>query len=213
MKIILISNTSDIDNEHLILQQLFEAGLEHFHIRKPKYSTARLKKYLDKIDRKYRNRVVIHTHHELAVPYNLKGIHLTNRHRKSRFLQTWFMLKYIKFRKPDIQITTSFHVISSLLRYNPEYAYIFLSPIFDSISKVGYKNTFSEATLKEGLAKTKFQVIAMGGVKYEVMEKVKEFGFHGFALLGGIWNNPDPVAEFKRIVDKCKLLEEHTASV
>jgi thiamine-phosphate pyrophosphorylase len=207
MKIIVISNTSDVESEHLILHRLFEEGLEYFHVRKPKYSTRKLKDYLEKIDKKYRNRVVIHTHHELCIPYKLKGFHLTNRHRNRRFLQTWFMMRYIKFMRPDIQVTTSFHVINSLKRYNPEYAYVFLSPIFDSISKIGYKNTFSEATLKEGLSQTQFQVIAMGGVMYDVLDKVKDYGFHGFALLGGLWNSPDPVEEFKKIVEKCKQLE------
>src|SRR5262249_27530774 len=107
MKIVVISNTTDMDGEHEMVHQMFEAGLEYFHIRKPKYSTEDLRKYLDKIDKKYRDRIIIHTHHELCIPYKLKGIHLTNRHKKKRFLQTWLMMKYIKFKRPDIQVTTS----------------------------------------------------------------------------------------------------------
>ena len=207
MKIIIISSTDDIEGEHEMLHQMFEAGLENFHIRKPKYSTPKLKEYLQKIDKKYRDRVVIHTHHELCIPFNLRGIHLTNRHRKKRFLQTWFMMKYIRFKKPDIQVTTSFHLIHSLYRYSPEFAYVFLSPIFDSISKVGYKNTFNDESLKEALSKTQYEVVAMGGVNYDALEKVKQYGFQGFALLGSIWSNSDPVAEFKRIIDKWKSIE------
>jgi thiamine-phosphate pyrophosphorylase len=186
---------------------MFDAGLECFHVRKPKYSTPKLREYLEKINEKYRDRVVIHTHHELAVPFHLKGIHLTDRHRKKRFLQTWFNLKYIRYKRPDIQVSTSLHLINSIMRYNPEFDYVFLSPIFDSISKVGYKNTFSDVTLRDALKKTKYEVLAMGGVNYEVLEKVKEYGFKGFALLGSIWISPDPVEEFKRVLEKWQQIE------
>lgn len=207
MKVVVISDTSEIEGEHEILHQLFEAGLEIFHVRKPKFSTPKLRSYLEKIKPEYRERVVIHTHHELAIPFHLKGIHLTDRHRKKQFLQTWFMMKYLRFKRPDIEVSTSLHLINSIMRYNPQYNYVFLSPIFDSISKVGYKNTFSDVTLRDALKKTRYEVLAMGGVNYDVLEKVKDYGFKGFALLGGIWANPDPVNEFKRILEKWKQIE------
>jgi len=108
---------------------------------------------------------------------------------------------------PDIEVSTSLHLINSIMRYNPEYNYVFLSPIFDSISKVGYKNTFSEITLRDALKKTKYEVVAMGGVNYDVLDKVKEYGFKGFALLGSIWTNPDPVGEYKRVAEKWQQIE------
>lgn len=207
MKVVVISDTSELEGEHEMLHQMFEEGLEFFHLRKPKYSTPKLRSYLEKINPQYRNRVVIHTHHELALPFHLKGIHLTDRHRKKKFLQTWFMLKYLRYKRPDIEVSTSLHLINSIMRYNPEFDYVFLSPIFDSISKVGYKNTFSEATLRDALKKTKYEVVAMGGVNYDVLEKVKDYGFKGFALLGSIWTNPDPVGEFKRVMEKCRQMK------
>lgn len=210
--IIVMSDTKDLDGEHQIINEMFESGLEILHIRKPKYSTNEMRTYIEKINKKYRNRVVIHSHHELCIPLKLRGIHLTERHRKKNFFRSWILMQWIKFRRPDIAVTASYHSPNSLLKHNPGYTYIFLSPIFDSISKIGYKNTFNDDSLEVALKKTTFNVIALGGVDYSKLEKVKEFGFNGCALVGSIWHTANPVAEFKRIFDKWNLLESSASA-
>ena len=202
-----MSDTKDVEDEHGVIQEMFDNGLETFHVRKPKYSTQQLKSYIERIDKKYRNRVVIHHHHELCVPLKLKGIHLTERHRKKMFFRSWVTMQWIKFRRPDATTSASYHSPNSLVKGNPGFSYVFLSPIFDSISKIGYKNTFNDETLKSSLKKTSLTVIALGGVEYEKLEKVKEFGFKGFALVGTIWNSKTPAAEFIRIRDKWKAIQ------
>ena len=84
---------------------------------------------------------------------------------------------------------------------------MFLNPIFESISKIGYKSTFNEHSLREGLKKTKYKVIALGGVTYDKIDDVVNFGFHGFGLSGTLWLNDNPVKEFQRITEKCKELD------
>lgn len=205
--IIVMSDTKDLENEHQIINELFENGLEIFHVRKPKYSTQEMRTYIEKINKKFRNRVVIHSHHELCISLKLRGIHLTERHRKKNFFRSWILMQWIKFKRPDIAVTASYHSPNSLLKHNPGYTYIFLSPIFDSISKIGYKNTFNDDSLEAALKKTNFNVIALGGVDYTKLEKVRSFGFKGCALVGSIWHTANPVAEFKKIIDKWNLLE------
>ena len=80
--IIVMSDTKDIDNEQKMINEMFESGLEILHIRKPKYSTQELRTYIEKINKKFHNRIVIHSHHELCISLKLRGIHLTERHRK-----------------------------------------------------------------------------------------------------------------------------------
>lgn len=205
--IILMSDTKDLVDEHLLLREMFELGLETYHIRKPKYSTQQLREYIERIDKKYRNRVVIHHHHELCVPLKLKGIHMTERHRKKKYFKSWIMLQWIKFRRPEVSISASYHSPNSLLKGNPGYTYVFLSPIFDSISKIGYKNTFSDFTLREALQKTSMNVFALGGVEYDKLDAVKNYGFKGCALVGSVWTHKEPVEEFKRVMAKWKELQ------
>lgn len=203
MKVIVISNPEELTGEAKIVVELFEAGLERFHLRKPKYSTNSLRNYLDKIPAKYRNRIVIHSHHELSIPYKLGGIHVTEHHRTQNYWQTWLLTKYIKLRRPGIEITTGFHTIGSLKNDNSKYSYVFLSPVFDSITKIGYRSTFNEDSLIKMIGKSSYNVIALGGVDEDKISKAHELGFYGVALMGSIWKSKDPVEKFKRIQQLC----------
>ncbi|HZG00353.1 MAG TPA: thiamine phosphate synthase [Chitinophagales bacterium] len=208
MKIIVVSPEKELLEEHGLVQEMFRLGLQVYHVRKPKYSTEKLRSYLEKFDKRFRDRLVIHTHHELAIPYKVKGVHLTERHRKKLKFKSWITMQWVRYRRPDIQVSTSFHVIQSILKnYNPKYRYVFLNPIFDSISKIGYKSTFNEHSLRDALQKTKYKVIAMGGVTHDNIDKVADMGFAGFSLAGTLWLHDNPVGEFKRITEKCKELD------
>ena len=80
--IVLIAPEQDIKNEIQILHQLFDAGLEFFHFRKPNKTLQEHRDYLNQIDAKYHSKIVIHYFHELANEYNLKGIHLQEQVRR-----------------------------------------------------------------------------------------------------------------------------------
>ena len=67
--------------------------------------------------------------------------------------------------------------------------YLFLSPVFSSISKPGYVSGFTHKDLlnaaKEHIIDEK--VIALGGITPDNISKIKEYGFGGVAVLGFIW--------------------------
>ena len=134
MKTIVLSAQKSVDNEIDIVVRLFELGLTSFHLRKPHYSKQTMKLYLDGIPSVYHNRIIIHSHHRLARKYNLKGIHLSSKERKSSF-NNWLNIKSLKRKKPFLRVSTSFTTISELNKYNDLFDYVFLSPIFDSTSK------------------------------------------------------------------------------
>jgi len=204
LKLIVISGPDDAEVELKVLHQMFEEGLEYFHLRKPKFSTAEMKRYLNKVDKRYLHRIIIHSHHELAVTYKLRGVHFTQKHRKGKYWKSWFMLRYIRFRNSKAEITVGYHTIGALKRHNPGYNYVFLSPVFDSISKMGYRSTFNEDSLKEALGKTEHTVIAMGGIDEDKIARARVYGFHGVALLGSIWKATDPITKFRRIKALCE---------
>ena len=105
--IVLIAPENDIDNEILILNQLFEAGLEYYHFRKPNKSYQEHCDYLDAIDTKYHNRIVTHYHHELINEYNLKGIHFQEQKRRDHINNPGHYFKDLNmFGKT---ISSSFH--------------------------------------------------------------------------------------------------------
>lgn len=206
MKLILISNSGMLENESSIVTQLFEAGLECFHLRKPKQSTREIKKYIQEIPEHFHSRIVLHTHHKLARKFNLKGIHLTKTHKRRKF-KTWLTVRLIQLRHPQIAITTSMNSIGQLLDPGEfPYSYVFLSPIFDSLNGK-FQGGFTEHSLRSALSKTKYKVIARGGIEIDTIEKANNLGFDGLGFYSAFWNKKDYVQEFNKIVEKFEELK------
>lgn len=207
MKLIVISSSNEIENEAQIITSLFEAGLDHFHLRKHKLSTKKTKELLKAIPTHFHNRIIIHSHHNLARTFNLRGIHLTKSHIKKKY-KTWLTIKLIQLKNPDIIITTSFSNIGQLFEKNHryEYNYVFLSPIFDSLNSK-FQGGFTEHSLKSAIQKSDFNIVARGGVDINAIEKSNEIGFAGLAFYSSIWKKKDPLASFNSIVEKFQELK------
>jgi phosphoribosylformimino-5-aminoimidazole carboxamide ribonucleotide (ProFAR) isomerase len=83
----------------------------------------------------------------------------------------------------------SCHTFNKVDALEGKEAYCFLSPIFDSISKEGYKANFEKEALKQFLQKERqIKVIALGGVTAQNYNEIIEMGFDGGAFLGSIWS-------------------------
>jgi len=206
MKLIVISSSSPVENETLIVTKLFEAGLETFHLRKHKLSTKKTKEFINQIPKHFHNRIVIHSHHNLARKFNLKGIHLTKSHKKNK-IHTWFSLKLLKLKNPNIIITTSYSNIGQLFETSSRYTYdyVFLSPIFDSLSSK-FQGGFTAHSLKSAIEKTEFKVIARGGIDITAIEKAHAIGFNGLAFYSSMWKKKAPLEEFNKFIEKFEEL-------
>lgn len=207
MKIIVVSPQSSDENEIETVKALFDEGLDLFHLRKPSYSRKKLERYIKEIPSEFRSKIVLHTHHTLAIKYKLKGIHLTRMDRKKEFI-SYLKVKYLKFLKSDITVSATFHNLANIYENtNNDYDYVFLSPIFDSISKSGYQSGFNFHSLKIAMLKTEQKVIAIGGIELNKIDQINNLGFSGIALVGTIWKSTDPVNEFIAIKEKCRSLD------
>lgn len=182
--IILISNPAPIKDEHKIIRQIFDEGLEIFHLRKKEYPESELRTFIENIPEKYRKKIVLHSHYDLAAEYGLKGIHVSNT---------------FKGEMPNGTLSVSFHSPEEIQKFEIPFDYGFLSPVFDSISKDGYQSKFNTNKVKLFLNDTRAKIIALGGIDEDKIETVRDMGFSGIALLGAIWQNEHPVAKFKRI--------------
>ena len=63
-------------------------------------------------------------------------------------------------------------------------SYVFLSPIFDSISKQGYKAAFPLQQLRMIALEAPVAVVGLGGVTARNMPLLREAGLSGAAFLG-----------------------------
>jgi len=95
-----------------------------------------------------------------------------------------------------------FHSMQEMENYKRKYEYAFLSPIFDSISKAGYKSKFYVHELKFKIEGK--NIIALSGIDEEKIAFCRVLGFVGVAVLGALWNSKDSVEKFKRIKVKCQ---------
>ncbi len=84
----------------------------------------------------------------------------------------------------------SCHTLAEVVERKREMDFVSLSPIFDSISKPGYRSRFTPEELREahrqGIIDS--QVYALGGVTFAKIEQVKSLGFGGAMILGDAWN-------------------------
>lgn len=205
MKLILLSPSERKDSEIPLLINMFEQGLPTYHLRKTKFSTRELKRFISEIPKKYHPRIVIHTHHELAVKFDLKGIYISRSHKKRKF-RTWWKMKWLTFRKKTLQVSATFRNIEDVTTHDSDFDYVFLSPVFDSISG-NFQSGFSEYNLKPAVQKSKYKVIARGGVSTDTIQKAQELGFSGLAFYSVIWKSKNPLREFLKIKDKFEELK------
>ncbi|MCD8412466.1 thiamine phosphate synthase [Tenacibaculum finnmarkense] len=189
--IVLISPEKDVANEMQILHQLFEAGLECYHLRKPFKDYQEHIVYLNQIPEKYHNKIVTHYFHKLVNEYSLKGIHFQEQKRRdalengSRY--------FIGLKMQGKTMSSSFHEPEELANCDIEFDYHLLSPIFSSISKKGYQGRGFDVN---HIDKT---IIGMGGIISETISKTLALGFQGIGVLGGVWNSQNAVESFKKI--------------
>ena len=191
MKWITITSPEFLSGEAIFIDRLFSQGLDLLHLRKPEASIEDYKQLLLQIPKQWHRRIVLHEHFELSEKYKLHGIHLNRRCSQA----------------PNAyheSISCSCHTIEEVITQKDSKDYVFLSPIFDSISKVGYHAAFSPTSLKQAAIENVIdeKVIALGGITANNISLVKEWHFGGVAFLGDIWkrmSDPQVVEYLKHI--------------
>ena len=191
MKLIIITPEKTGPDETALVNQMLANGLDVLHIRKPYYSANDYSAYINQIAEQYRSRLVIHGHFELADELKLGGIHLSEAMRKDSLV--WEQIRDI----PPSKIATSFHSWDEIQSNEFMYRYFFISPVFDSISKPGYKAGIdlagARATKQKFLSENKYcpGIMGLGGVGPEQISILHQNGFDGAAMLGAIWDSKD----------------------
>ena len=161
-----------------------------FHIRKPDANIEEMRRLIVSLPTESRNRIVVHSHYSLVPELGLRGAHLG----KGRMLPPAFPY--------DIPTSYSCHSLEEVVVQKSQRAYVFLSPVFSSISKKGYESAFSKEALDNAFHRGIIdkKVVALGGITPQRIPAVKEMGFGGAALLGSVWQSADPVAQLTTVI-------------
>jgi thiamine-phosphate pyrophosphorylase len=177
MRLIAVSIAEIIDEDAQIIASLLDSAVDIVHLRKPCASADSLREILCKLSSEHRSRIVVHDYPELYTEFSLLGVHV-NRNIPS------LGDDYTGLR------TRSCHSLDEIVRYKQEYDYLFLSPIFDSISKVGYASQFSHDELlrASSMGIIDSRVVALGGVTPDKIAYLEQLGFGGAAMSGAIYS-------------------------
>ena len=205
MKLIIISPSERKDSEIPYLLNMYEQGLPTYHLRKTKFSTRELRNFIEEIPEKYHKRIVIHTHHELVMKFDLKGVYISRSHKK-RKIRTVLRMAWFKLRKRKLKLSVTFRSIEDILDYDKKYDYVLLSPVFDSLSG-NFQSGFSEHSLRHAMKNTKYKVVARGGASIENLQLAHELGFDGVALHSSIWKAKNPLEAFNKVKEKFNELK------
>lgn len=195
-QLIVITTPYFYPDEASLLTLLFEEGMTRLHLRKPDGNRPALEALLERIPSIYYPRIVLHDHLELAVEGRFGGIHLNRRNpvAPSDYAGS---------------VSRSCHSLEEVDHYKPLCDYVFLSPIFQSISKEGYGRGFLPEELRQAgtLGRIDRKVIALGGISNESITKINEIPFGGFAVLGALWGNDPSLRQAGHIVQYLKELQ------
>ncbi|MBG6131952.1 thiamine-phosphate pyrophosphorylase [Aquimarina sp. EL_43] len=197
--LIILTSEQELESEADKINSLFDNGLEILHFRKPTMNIEGYRVLLNQIDTKYHNRIMIHQFHELCEEFNLRGIHIQEQPRLD--LEEKLEEYIYDYKTKDYKVSSSFHSKEDIKNCPATFEYVLLSPVFSSISKVGYTGKgFDVTDLNEF-------VIGMGGINESTLQATFDLGFKGVGVLGGIWNTEDSLESFKMIYDKLKTIQ------
>lgn len=167
------------DESTRIINFLSSGKVAFMHIRHPEADVEEISRLLTQIPAQYLSRITLHDHFNLAKQFQIGGLHLNSRNPDAPYFS----------EERNLRISRSCHSLREISEYS-SFDYVTLSPIFDSISKQGYRTSFPEEKLQElsaFLKESTISVIALGGITPTRFPLLRQLGFKGAAMLGALW--------------------------
>lgn len=151
---------------------LLDSRWDFVHLRHPGASRRDMLNLIKSIPQRYHSRLRLHSHFDLAAEFNLGGLHLNGRCPEPPACYSGSLSK-------------TCHSIAEVAEARGM-DYVTLSPVFDSVSKPGYRGAFDAAAIELPAG---VRVLALGGVTPENAGLLDRFA--GYAVLGSSgWTLP-----------------------
>lgn len=207
MKLVMMTNPTNIKFETETINRLFREGLDELHIHKPDFGKEAYIKFLDNIDSEFHSKLVLHDHYSLVHLYGINKIHVSRNWGNG--VMADFILNRIILRGKKVikTICTSSCVdLYKAVRGEDE---IMLGPIFGRSMYMVNNQLFKTEEIARAVRHCKVPVLGIGGASLENIEVFKNAGFAGVVLQKSIWASADPIAAFIELRDKVnEVIEE-----
>lgn len=186
--VIVFSNIDFIQDESKILSSLFNEGLERLHLKKLG-TLEEWRNMLQEIPKQFHGKIVLHSKYELQKEFPDLLLH-SGKAENSK----------------GVFVSSSSHSLLEVESKIESFEYVFLSPIYTSLSKEKYspKEDFDiqQINLKE-------KIVALGGIEPGRLMDLRLRGFNHIAILGFIWNQPEKaISRFKQIKKEWENLDQ-----
>ncbi|KAA2244884.1 thiamine phosphate synthase [Chitinophaga agrisoli] len=187
--ILIITHPEPLPNETILWQELLAAGADALLLRRPHWGPDEYGQVLTQTDPACYDRILIAGHWQLYQRFGLMGVHLSENLRNST---PRALLEALRHQR--CCLSTGIHSTVALPGAGDPWDLVLLSPVFDSISKPGYKGQFNSGfrLVRDGGGP---KLLALGGVNATNAAQARQMGFDGIALLGAIWQQPAQAVE------------------
>lgn len=165
------------------MEALLSAGLGRLHLRKPGADAEALEGLVRRLAPQWASRLVLHgpNGRELALRYGVPNVHGAVLYKDGRGYSGGGPMVDAAGLTPS----TSVHSWEEFRRLPAGLTYAFISPLFDSISKPGYRA--GTGLIKQPNGELPCVPVGLGGVSDETIGPMLECGWRGAAVLGWIW--------------------------
>jgi thiamine-phosphate pyrophosphorylase len=203
MKLVVITPSKDVPDEPSLVTKMFESGLKTLHLRKPKYSTNQMAEYLKEIPVHFHNRIVIHSHHNLALKFNLKGIHLSKNHL-SKSWKYWLTRTRLRLKFGQTSKSRSYARLQQIYSIEDQaFDYFLVGTMFNNMTGDLYSGFYEDGVIAANKNSGK-KLVARGGTTPASILKAVKYGFHGLAFNSYLWNADMPYENFLNILAEFK---------
>jgi len=194
MRVVVVSPPDGGADRPSTVEAMFVAGLERYHLRKPDWNAQQSAAWLEAMPVRWRSRVVLHRHHEIAAAFRA-GVHSRD--------DSSVAIDAPPSAPKGCIVSRSCHDLAAVRRALGRYDAVFFGPVFSSLSKPGYGPSPNETF--DGLrrllaartqAERRTEVVALGGITSAHLVQCRQLGFDAVAVLGAVWQAPDPCAAF-----------------
>ena len=189
--LLVITPADHLPGETECWKELLSAGADAILLRKPGWTEDDYVNLLEQTDPAVYPHILIAQYCQLQQRYGLLGAHFSENLRNSTPPQ-WLEA----LRSEGCLLSTGIHHTSTLPVMRAHWDLLLLSPVFDSISKPGYKGQVETGfRLQRDISAGNARVLALGGVDQNNAGLAQQMGFDGIALLGAVWQEPDKAVE------------------
>lgn len=180
---ILLSTSIPHPQEMDIIRSFFMNEDALFHLRRYDWGEGQVTDFLSQFTKGELEKIVLNHHHFLATELGINRLHFSEQDRSEIEEE-----KLQRFADAGFILSTSVHELETFNKLPACFTYVFLSPVFDSISKEGYKAVNFDLSHR----RKDIQLIGLGGITKDNYKNVFEMGFDGVAFLGGVWSESKP---------------------